>query len=226
MESNPFDDWKTIATVEQENWQNSFGDRYWDRFEMPNEKPELFQKIAFSLYGIRKSEKTDENSQAEINNEIESFMDENSNLSVQQKIEHLTHILNIKPDEKDNALKIIDKFRTHSVSKKYVDVAIIFVYIYKNPEYQCRVPLYRVRSVANETEWEIPNCVFVDHVKRVYLNWSKYKEDNTWHMSWLCVPPCGYYKNERRFQFIDQKKRGKITDVADKVSTVSSEFKK
>lgn len=221
MVSKALEDWKKNAKYQQENWIKLLGDRSWDRFIIPDEKPELFLKVAISLYGIRKKENVDKNDE---NKWLAKLMSEDEELSVTEKIDYLARLFKLKKAEKDHVLRIVNKCITNSVSQKFVDFAVIFIYVYTSPKKQGVVPLYRVRSVNKESASNIALCVFIDHVRRVYKNWEEFLKDNIWHMSWVCVPKMGFYSIVNQIDFVNQESRGDVLDMINKVSLTTSKY--
>ncbi|XP_063702262.1 uncharacterized protein LOC134832222 [Culicoides brevitarsis] len=229
------EEWKKLAVEQQTVFANSLSDRNWDRFRFEitendlkePEKPNwLIQKI--NEYQNNKNNGTLDIYRGPIVNlnftEIESprnklFQKISYAIYGAPKDESATCGLNEKEQELVNEIMI--KCMKHSVSREYVDFACIFVSIFLTEETQIVVPLFRVRSIEEESKDKIKDCKFIDHYGRVYDSFDIYKEDNTWDKAYLCFPKDGYYTEKQEFVFHDQQTRGSFNAFIEKASIVT-----
>jgi hypothetical protein len=128
---------------------------------------------------------------------------------------------NYSKEDKKIVEELIEKCIKYGRNGDHVYVAFLFVCAYQNKDEGIQVPLIRVRKGDGKIA---ENSYFIDHVGRVYNDWSNFLNENIFDRWWLCVPKDGIYSynEEVEIEFYDQTKRGKILQGIDTLSTVSN----
>jgi hypothetical protein len=103
----------------------------------------------------------------------------------------------------------------------FIYVSFLFVCAYQYSSDGIQVPLIRVMKNDGKVS---TNSYFIDHVGRVYEDWSNFLHENIFDQWWICVPKNGIYSDsdEVELKFQDQTERGKVLKKVDKISTFTN----
>lgn len=83
--------------------------------------------------------------------------------------------------------------KARRLSTTAIRIGFSYIYVYRDEKSQYVAPLFRVMDTGSGQLSEVSENTYVDHKNRVYHNWSKYLETNTWGGCHLIYPKYGCY---------------------------------
>lgn len=125
-------------------------------------------------------------------------------------------------EQEELVSELVGKCKEHCNERDDVIIAFLFVCAYKDSSTEVTVPLIRVKKNSGR---DPKSSYFIDHVGRVYKNWTEFLEDNTLDGFWICTPKDAKYSfsdEDVELEFHDQSERGKIVAAIDTASTITS----
>ncbi|XP_041939895.1 uncharacterized protein LOC121700753 [Alosa sapidissima] len=127
-------------------------------------------------------------------------------------------------EQEELVSELILKCETYCNEKDDVIIAFLFVCAYKDDSTQVTVPLIRVKK----NDGKNPKLsYFIDHVGRVYQDWSDFLGHNIFRGWWICTPEDAEYLlsgQDVQVKFYDQTARENVLRVVDIVSQGSAIF--
>ena len=124
-------------------------------------------------------------------------------------------------EDKEIVDELVEKCLKYGGKCDFVYCAFLFVCAYQEKEEGIQVPIIRVMKEDGKVS---ENSYFIDHVGRVYNDWSNFLNENIFDQWWICVPKNGIYPfvEQVEIEFYDQTDRGQTLKNIDKISTIST----
>lgn len=158
--------WWDEAYKHQLNLLKHMGNRIWDEFRLPSQKHLLFQKIAVALYWLP---------------------------------DKVSKSLDLTLDQEKRTKDILDKLISKGMYVHVVRVGVAFIDVFISENLQTKVPLFRVMA-RGDCRGILINQVhqnrYIDHIGRIYNNWERYLQENTWGNYTIVYPEFGCYAKQ------------------------------